>query len=29
MKIVEYEYLGINNIRCIFFKMAAKMVAEN
>ena len=29
MKVVEYEYVGINNISCIFFKMAAKMAAKN
>ena len=29
MKVVEYEYVEINNISCIFFKMAAKMAAEN
>ena len=29
MKVIEYEYVGINNIRCIFSKMAAKMAAEN
>ena len=29
MKVAEYEYVGINNISCIFSKMAAKMAAEN
>ena len=29
MKVVEYEYVGINSISCIFSKMAAKMTAEN
>ena len=29
IKIVEYEYVEINNISCIFSKMAAKMAAEN
>ena len=29
MKVVEYEYVGINNISCIFSKMAAKMAVEN
>ena len=29
MKVVEYEYVKINNISCIFSKMAAKMAAEN
>ena len=29
MKVVEYEYVKIDNISCIFFKMAAKMAAEN
>ena len=29
MKVVAYEYVGINNISCIFSKMAAKMAAEN
>ena len=29
MKVVEYEYVEINNISCIFFKMAAKMAAKN
>ena len=27
--VVEYEYVKINNISCIFSKMAAKMAAEN
>ena len=29
IKVVEYEYVKINNISGIFFKMAAKMAAEN
>ena len=29
VKVVEYEYVKINNISCIFSKMAAKMAAEN
>ena len=29
VKVVEYEYVEINNISCIFSKMAAKMAAEN
>ena len=29
MEVVEYEYVEINNISCIFSKMAAKMAAEN
>ena len=29
MKVVECEYVEINNISCIFAKMAAKMAAEN
>ena len=29
MKVDEYEYVGINNISCIFSKMAVKMAAEN
>ena len=29
MKVVEHEYVKINNISCIFSKMAAKMAAEN
>ena len=29
MKVVEYEYVKINNISYIFSKMAAKMAAEN
>ena len=29
VKIVEYEYVEINNISCIFSKMAAKMAAES
>ena len=29
MKDVELEYVEINNKSCIFFKMAAKMAAEN
>ena len=28
MKVIEYEYVGINNISCTFPKMAAKMAAE-
>ena len=28
VKVVEYEYVKINNISCIFTKMAAKMAAE-
>ena len=27
--VVKYEYVKINNISCIFSKMAAKMAAEN
>ena len=29
MKVVEYEYVEINNISCIFSKMTAKMAAKN
>ena len=29
IKDVEFNYVEINNISCIFFKMAAKMAAEN
>ena len=29
MKVVEYEYVAINNNSDIFFKMATKMAAEN
>ena len=29
VKVVEYDYVGINNISCIFSKMAAKMAAKN
>ena len=28
MKVVAYEYVEINNISCIFSKMAAKMAAK-
>ena len=29
VKVVEYEYVKINNIGCVFSQMAAKMAAEN
>ena len=29
VKVVEYGYVKINNISCIFSKMAAKMATEN
>ena len=29
MKVVDYEYVEINNISCIFSDMAAKMAAKN
>ena len=29
MKVVKYKYVKINNISCIFCKMAATMAAEN